>query len=283
MPLDLPPDAGKVWLPPRPAIQRPAEHVLLRPGAFRPCTREERRAIVADLVRTKRLTPEQARCAMLLTPVIPLRPASAAPSTATYIGSNVKSGSGTSFSWTGVTMGAGYQYLAVGFGVANGSANSAYVNSCTVDGTAATQLGSGVVVSNGGASWWIVAKSVASGTIAVTTSASIALGGGAPYPISYHLYGITGLLSTTPLGTPSSGSGASIPLSLSSSSADGFVLLCGGRQDYGTLSISGNITSFDYTLSNVLFWSAHKNAQASFAATVSDSGGVSTGYAVALR
>lgn len=71
MPLDLPPDAGKVWLPPRPGIIRSAEHALLRPGAFRPCSRAERQAILADLVRSGRMTREEARRAIpLLMPVV---------------------------------------------------------------------------------------------------------------------------------------------------------------------------------------------------------------------
>jgi len=68
-------DAASLWIPPsaelaRPAIIRPAEHALLRPGAFRPATREERRAIIADLVRSKRLTLAEAKRAMFLAPLI---------------------------------------------------------------------------------------------------------------------------------------------------------------------------------------------------------------------
>lgn len=56
------------WAPPRPAIIRPAEHTLLRPGAFRPCTRAERRTILADLVRSGRMTGEEARRALIFIP-----------------------------------------------------------------------------------------------------------------------------------------------------------------------------------------------------------------------
>lgn len=70
MPLDLPPDAGKVWLPLRPAIIRPAEHALLKPGAFPSCTRAERRAIVADLLRTKRITPNMVGAVAVIVPVV---------------------------------------------------------------------------------------------------------------------------------------------------------------------------------------------------------------------
>lgn len=66
--LDLPPP---LWVPAAPAIVRPAEHALLKPGAFHPVTRAERRAIIADLVRTKRLTAAEAKLAMLfLMPVV---------------------------------------------------------------------------------------------------------------------------------------------------------------------------------------------------------------------
>lgn len=67
IPADLPPS---VWTPPKPAIIRPAEHALLKPGAFRPCSREERRVIIADLVRTKRLTKDEAHRAMFFVPVV---------------------------------------------------------------------------------------------------------------------------------------------------------------------------------------------------------------------
>jgi tRNA threonylcarbamoyladenosine modification (KEOPS) complex Cgi121 subunit len=63
-------DAPALWVPPSPAIIRPAEHALLKPGAFRPVTREERRAIIADLVRSQRLTFAEAKRAMLFVPVV---------------------------------------------------------------------------------------------------------------------------------------------------------------------------------------------------------------------
>ncbi len=60
-------DALVASLPP-PAIVRPAEHALLKPGAFRPCTGAERRAILADLVRSGRMTREQALAAIVFIP-----------------------------------------------------------------------------------------------------------------------------------------------------------------------------------------------------------------------
>jgi hypothetical protein len=59
-----------IWTPQAPAIIRPAEHALLKPGAFRPSTRAEGRAILADLVRSGRMTREQARGAIVFIPWI---------------------------------------------------------------------------------------------------------------------------------------------------------------------------------------------------------------------
>ncbi len=55
----------------KPAVIRPAEHSLLRPGGFpRVAGRAERRAILADLVRAGRLTREQAQAAVIFIPWI---------------------------------------------------------------------------------------------------------------------------------------------------------------------------------------------------------------------
>lgn len=59
--LDLPPP---LWVPSRPAIVRPAEHTLLRPGFLRPATRAEARAMIADAVRSRRLTRDEAERAL---------------------------------------------------------------------------------------------------------------------------------------------------------------------------------------------------------------------------
>ncbi len=61
-------DVPPLWVPP--AVIRPAEHALLRPGAFRPCTRAEGRAILADLVRSGRMTREEAKRAVIFIPWI---------------------------------------------------------------------------------------------------------------------------------------------------------------------------------------------------------------------
>ena len=193
------------------------------------------------------------------------------PSTATYISSaHSTTSSGSSFSWSSVTMGTTYDHLIVGFSVANGSGNSGFVNGCTIAGTSAIQLGSGSVLSNGGGSLWIVAKSIASGTIACTTNTSINLGGGAPYPIAYSLWGIQNLQSMTPLDTDS-GTGDTIPISLNSS-AYGFVVTCGGDQNFSARSISGSISTMDYNPSQPGFWATHGNGIGGFSATFSGAG-----------
>lgn len=54
----------------KPAIIRPAEHALLRPGAFAPATPKERGKIIADLVRSGRLTSREAQKAFFFVPVL---------------------------------------------------------------------------------------------------------------------------------------------------------------------------------------------------------------------
>lgn len=63
MPLDIPPVAD-IWLPPMPAIVRPIEHKLLRPG-FLPASAAERRAALKELVARGEITPAQAKRAIV--------------------------------------------------------------------------------------------------------------------------------------------------------------------------------------------------------------------------
>lgn len=84
---DLPP---KFEIP-KPAIIRPAEHSLLRPGAFRHVSRDERRAIVADLLQAKRLTISEAKRALLFVPVVGWRGAGAGWTLAGSTGASVTS------------------------------------------------------------------------------------------------------------------------------------------------------------------------------------------------
>lgn len=98
MPLDLPPVDALDLLRASvaaPAIIRPAEHSILRPGYFRPVSRGERREIVADLVRTGRLTREEARKAMFLAPVVGWAAEEEAALSLTYVDGTISTGGGT--------------------------------------------------------------------------------------------------------------------------------------------------------------------------------------------
>lgn len=93
MALDLPP--ADIRVPPRPAIIRPAEHSILRPGYFRPVSRDERRAIIADLMRSGRLTREEAKKAFVLVPVAAWPASASAALSLTYVAGTIATGGGT--------------------------------------------------------------------------------------------------------------------------------------------------------------------------------------------
>lgn len=98
--LDLPPALDLA----KPALIRPAEHSLLRPGAFRPCDRAQRLAIVADLVRTRRLTPAEAQQAMFFVPVVGWGQ-SIAPFTLTFMGYHTDGLTAALHTFSGVSLG----------------------------------------------------------------------------------------------------------------------------------------------------------------------------------
>jgi len=93
---DLPP---KLEIP-KPAIIRLAEHSLLQPGAFRAVGPADRRAIIADLLRAKRLTLAEARRALLFVPVVGWKIAEAGWTLVGSIGASVTS-DGTNVSLPG--------------------------------------------------------------------------------------------------------------------------------------------------------------------------------------
>lgn len=181
-------DAPAIWIPPAPAIIRPAEYALLRPGAFRPMNRAERRATVADLVRTKRLTPAQAERAMLLVPAVGW--AAGAPVVTTYLSSNAVASGGTSKTWSSVTLGTAYTHFVVAIGHISGSGANRTITSVTVAGSAATELVQEHAAFTG-ISLWIIALSSASGDIVASADGSVSQG------YAYGLWGLTGLVSTT--------------------------------------------------------------------------------------
>lgn len=161
-------DIPKLWLPSQPAIVRPAEHSLLRPGAFRTMTREERRATLAELVRVRRLTPDGARQAILFTPVAGWVPG-AVPVTTTFAsaGSSASSASSFTLSISGMLT-TGYRII----GVLGRGSSTRTINSVTLDGVAATALSSQISNSGTSGQFFIVAA-----TANATANAVVSLSG----------------------------------------------------------------------------------------------------------
>jgi hypothetical protein len=135
-------DAPALWLPPpaelsRPAIIRPAEHALLKPGAFRPMTAAERDATIAELVRSKRLTAGEAQRAMFLTPMLGAYPPAV---TLTYLNSASNTANATTYDFGNFTA-ARNGLMIVGVGGGNSSAIS--ISSISIGGTSLTPLTAG--------------------------------------------------------------------------------------------------------------------------------------------
>lgn len=151
MPLDLPPVDALDLLRSTvaaPGIVRPAEHALLRPGAFRPVSRAERRAIIVDLVRTGRATREEARAIFPLVPVIGWNGATTPPTlayiTSTYNNTNPSDHTSSTYSGTSIGAAGSTRLVVILHTSASGSGNNS-VSSVTVGGIAGTiqNLGSG--------------------------------------------------------------------------------------------------------------------------------------------
>lgn len=188
--LDLPPP---LWTPPKPAIIRPAEHSLLKPGAFRPATSAERNAIVVDLVRTRRITAQEARKALLFVPVGFVNVTQ--PPTITYIGSGQSTSNASSFNYGNFTAAsAGLMVVAV---VGTTSA-ARTVSTVSIGGTNGTihKSWSGSPTTVVGS---IASRAVSSGAnnVTVTTSGAI----GASQQFNVHVYLLTGYASATPVAT----------------------------------------------------------------------------------
>lgn len=119
--LGPPPKPSDLWLPPqRPAIIRPIEQKLLRPG-FLPLSRHERRAALKDLVQKKVITPEQAKRAFIGF-FVPAVGTGDAPAVSTFIDVHVETGDATSYSIPSLDFGAAAddRYIVVAVG-SNGS------------------------------------------------------------------------------------------------------------------------------------------------------------------
>jgi hypothetical protein len=108
--LSLPSDPGSasvagLRVPPKPALWRPAEHALLRPGAFRPVSRAEREAIIADLLRAKRLTPAEAKRALFFVPVVGWRSAAGVPFSLVNVDADGTTSDATTYNFTSISLG----------------------------------------------------------------------------------------------------------------------------------------------------------------------------------
>lgn len=206
-------DAPQIWLPPslelaKPAIIRPAEHALLKPGAFRPMTREERRATIAELVRTRRLTFEQAKRAVLFTPVVmwPVAASMVAPAVVTR-STYVNTGSTTST--TAVTLPAS---------LVSGNVILLVVQLGSGAGTLTTPSGWTLLDGPHGTRiqyiFWKVSTGSEGATVSISSSIALALAA-----IGYQISGVVGAPQISTVATGNSGQpdpGALTPTSLAS-------------------------------------------------------------------
>lgn len=216
---DLPP----LWLPPKPAIIRPAEHALLRPGAFAPATPAERCAIIADLVRSKRLTPDEARRAMFFVPAAMWAQAIKLA----FVSQNSSATSGSSFTFTNQTIQPGLVVVALD---AYASAQQR-LSTATIGGTSA-------IVTNGptGRAPSSILAAVMTGTtatIALTFTGSMAA-------VSIFVYTITGYSSATAYGSNSATSQNVNTLSMNVATPAGGVLIAAN-------TFQNNSTGFAWT------------------------------------
>jgi hypothetical protein len=147
---DLPP---KLWLPEKPAIIRPAEQHLLSPG-YLPTNRQERRAALAELIQSGKLTKEQAANSL----VVKLSPFAAMftmnqligfggsgryPVDFNFLTSVIDLNNLTIYTYPNVTLGtaASDRIIIVGIhGRASASPNSV-ISNVTIGGITATQAG----------------------------------------------------------------------------------------------------------------------------------------------
>ena len=219
--IDVPPT---VWIPPKPAIIRPAEHSLLKPGAFAPITSKiERDYIIKELVKNKRLTKKEAEKAILLAPVVGFLQT---PVSKTYLSSNSVADGSATHTWTGVTLGTQYPYFIIASGYTSGSGANLTFISLTVAGSPATLITSSHAAYTGCA-LWIVALTSSSGNIVQTLSAG---------PSSSHWYGIWGiqnLISSSPLSTDSKNdNSADIRVAVTASVTDSSGIIVGAASTW---------------------------------------------------
>jgi len=216
---------------PRPAVIRPAGQALLRPGAFRPVTHEERRLVIADLLRSKRLTRAEATVAMLFVPVAGWKHSSAA--TAPTVVSRSYYGDPSYTLSHSVPLPASLvagNLLILVVGYSNGSAPQGQVT--TPSGW--TKLDS--ITGTNKALEYIFYKTAtgSEGATLTVTSTNVARGMG------FLAYQIAGWSGTPQIGTAATGTNATPdPPSVTPTSAASLALaLCGGDGDGSPQTIS---------------------------------------------
>jgi hypothetical protein len=218
-------DAPPLWLPPplalaKPANIRPAEHALLKPGAFRPMTREERRATIADLVRTKRLTAAEAARAMFFVPAVMWSSTQAPP---IVVNSAVSSSASTSS-------------FVVNLPASLVSGNLLLMGVVTQGGAVTTPSGWTLLNSVSSASpYYYLFRKTSTGSEGSTVTVTIAGAG-----CGAVVYQISGWSGTPAVGTAASGSGTTPdPPSVTASSSPFLsVSFAAGRYSSGTQSIT---------------------------------------------
>lgn len=203
--IDLPPP---LWVPPKPAIIRPAEHALFKPGAFRPATLAERYAIIADLVQTRRLSPREARKALLFVPVGFVNVTQ--PPTITYIDTGQSTSNASSFNYGNFTAASAGLMVVVVAGCTSASRTVSTVSIGGTNGTIHASLSTPTTVIGS-----IASRVISSGgnNVTVTTSGAI----GSTQQLNVHVYLITGYTSATPTSSDAQGStgGTEATISLS--------------------------------------------------------------------
>ena len=188
--LDHPP----LWLPPKPAIIRPADDSILRPSYFAASIpRHGRRQIIADLVAQGRLTREQGKRALV---VGYSRASAIAPKVLTWQTSASDSSTQSTYTFTSQAIGtaATDRYVIVAINV--GAASARTWSSGTIGGVTAALVSDGThtaTLTNGASTAFIIIALVPTGTTA--TIAYTLSGNGARSGIG--VWSATGLVSAT--------------------------------------------------------------------------------------
>lgn len=285
MNVDLPP----LWLPPKPAIIRPAEHAILRPGAFRPCTREERRAIIADLVHSKRITADEAtRAVIFLVPVVGWN-ALGPPPTVSYV-NHYESGSALltySFTASLGTAASNRRVYVFATWVTNGG--TIYVVSGSINGVTATIEYSNSTGNNTGlAILSAVVPTGTSGTVSFTLSDNVNPNQAVRAAISvFAVYGQS-IPAPVDLQHNAQASGATNSVSLNVKYSGSVVLAAmSANGSPSTYTWSGPIEDYDYNYGGNATWTgAHASsvaANASYSASATTNSQTSQIAAVAIR